>query len=150
MTKITTDVGPCPFCGQSLLCDMNRYTVRYTVIHGIPTCAEFDKKDDSLGFLIRCREEKERQAAAAPCGDLAAFLDGNLEVAHDGAFRVHLGSCQPCQHRVLEGIQSGGVRLSKAVTGKHIYAACVHVDRCLICGAPEAHEIHNIDAVTPS
>jgi hypothetical protein len=140
----TADVGPCPFCGRSLLCDMDRYTL----LHGLPACAEFDKTDDSLAFMIRCREERERQAGAGPCADLVAFIDGELEVARASAFRAHLGRCQPCQRGVLEGIQLG-VRLSRPITAKHIYAACVHVDRCLICGFPESHDLHNIDAVTP-
>lgn len=69
------DVGPCPFCGQSLLAE----PVGYMVLHGLPACPEYMMDEDALAFMIRCREEKQRQLAA---------LGGSREVTEKHIYAV--------------------------------------------------------------
>lgn len=41
----------------------------------------------------------------APCDDLIAFADGELDSERAAAFRIHLRTCEACQSALIEAVQ---------------------------------------------
>lgn len=54
----------------------------------------------------------DRMAESTPCGDLIAFVDGELDAERAAAFRVHLQTCETCETALVEAVQLGA-RLSE-------------------------------------
>lgn len=61
-----------------------------------------DARSLMCGMVLSPSRMPER---TAPCDDLIAFVDGELDSERAAAFRIHLRTCEGCQSALIEAVQ---------------------------------------------